>query len=112
MISVSHLKQTCQFLSCVFNSDVTSVSLYIAFDFFFKSYRLQDLVERFPLMPILKKILIFIHFLQSLAAVLKIAKFILHSIYIWLWFMLVFVSTILLKVAKLQYFTLAPYCQI
>ena len=28
------------------------------------------------------------------------------------WMMLVFVSTILLKVAKLQYFSLAPFCQI
>ena len=60
---------------------IRHVSITVAFDFF-ESFRLQDLVERLPLMPIIFKKLISIHYMQSLAAVMKIAKFILHSIYI------------------------------
>ena len=48
--------------------------------FFYESFRLQDLVEGSPLMPLIKKS-IFIKNVQSPAAVMKIAKFILHSIH-------------------------------
>ena len=63
-------------------------------------FHLEVLAERLPLTSIFQN-MTFIAYVQRLANATKIAKFNLPSIFGPIWIIIVFVSTILLKVAKL-----------